>query len=207
MLPIAISLVSLASARHTDKEEKRYIPHTSQQLDKTTITESRTDDNVRLSDVPSTHVDSRKDESSQGESRQAQRSRVGKLALLDRPVQTGLEFTTERRKTSLSRVDLGQRTVAKAGSSTGNLVLLGGHHGGSGRTLAGVVDVSLGGSTNVLFDLLVFGRHFGYCFFRLFIYIYMGMSFLLNLSSRGDSSEKKKKGKIKNYPASWNKVK
>ena len=50
------------------EKKKRYIPHTSQQLDKTTITESGTDDNVGLSDVPSTHVDSRKDESRQGES-------------------------------------------------------------------------------------------------------------------------------------------
>jgi len=84
-----------------------------------------------------------------------------------------LEFTTERRQTGLSSVDVRQRTVTKTGSSTGNLVLLSGQNGSRGSTGASgvtvVVDgVIVGSRANVLFEL-VFGGHydiFFYVFFR-----------------------------------------
>ena len=142
------------------RSRKGNIPHASKQLDETTVTESKTDDNVGLGDVTSAHVDSRKDESGQGESRQAQRSRVGELAALDRLVQTRLELTTERRQASFRGVDMGQRTIAKTSRSASDILLLSGHDGSRGRTGSTAVG-ALGGVSNVLFDgRVVLSGHF-----------------------------------------------
>lgn len=103
------------------------LPHTSQQLDETTITESETDDNVGSSKTTSAHVNGTQDESGEGESAQAERSRVGELAVLDRLVQTGLELTTEGTEASVLGVDLGQGPISEARSGASNFVLLGRH--------------------------------------------------------------------------------
>lgn len=103
------------------------LPHTSQQLDETTITESETDDNVGSSKTTSAHVDGTQDESGEGESAQAERSRVGELAVLDRLVQTGLELTTEGTEASVLGIDLGQGPISEASSGASNFVLLGRH--------------------------------------------------------------------------------
>lgn len=49
-------------------------------------------------------VDKRQHKGSQGEGTQAQRCWVGKLAMLDRLVKTGLELSTEGWKTAIGRV-------------------------------------------------------------------------------------------------------
>lgn len=71
------------------------LPHTSQELDQATIAKGKGNNNVGNIDTAGAQIDSRKDESGESESTQTQRRRVGELALLHRPPETGLEFTTE----------------------------------------------------------------------------------------------------------------
>lgn len=108
-----------------EPDRKKYIPHTSQQLDKTTITESQSDNNVGLSDISGTHVDCAQHESGEGESAQAQRSRVTELAALNGLVQTGLELTTEGTELSLSGVDVSQGSITETGSGASDVMLVG----------------------------------------------------------------------------------
>lgn len=112
-----------------------HFPHAGKQLNETTITESQSDDNVGSGDVASTHVDTAQHERGEGESTQTQRSRVGKLALLNRLVQTGLELSSEGREVVLGRIDLGQRTIAKASGGLGHFVFLVGHLRGELRSI------------------------------------------------------------------------
>jgi hypothetical protein len=92
VFPTAISLyeswlanfrLALESAIAT---KQKNLPHASKQLNQTTITKSEGNNNVRVSDVTRLHVDSTQDESGEGESGQAQGSRVGEFASLDRLV-------------------------------------------------------------------------------------------------------------------------
>jgi len=134
------------------------IPHASKQLDQTTIGESGTNDHVGLSDVLSAHVDSAQHESGEGESAQAERSRVTELAALNGLVQTGLELTTEGRETGLVGVDLSQRAIAEASGSPCSGVLLSRHLGLDDVAVVG----GLVGEADVLLDAGVvrsFRRH------------------------------------------------
>lgn len=145
-------------------QQKRNLPHAGEQLNETTITESQSDDNVGSGDVASTHVDAAQHESGERESTQTQRSRVGELALLNRPEQTGLHLTSEGREVvTLTGVGPGQRTIAKAGGGLGNLVLLVGHLRGKLRSI-GILRSAVDGviRTDVLLkSWVVFGGGHG----------------------------------------------
>src|SRR4051812_9868918 len=98
-----------------------YIPHAGKQLNKTTISKSKTDNNVRRANIPGTDVDSTQHESSQGESAEAQRRRVTELATLNGLVQTGLELSTKGWERRLVDVNVRQRSVSEAGGSASHL--------------------------------------------------------------------------------------
>jgi hypothetical protein len=70
------------------------IPHASQQLDKTTIGECESYDNVGVTDAFGVDIDQGQHERGERESRQTQRSGVGEFAVRW-PVETGLEVTTK----------------------------------------------------------------------------------------------------------------
>jgi hypothetical protein len=74
---------------------KKYIPHASKQLNKTTVSESHRNDDIGFLDTPYTDVNERQDESRQGESAQSKGSGVGELALCSWFVKTRLKLTTE----------------------------------------------------------------------------------------------------------------
>lgn len=78
--------------------DKVDIPHASEKLDKTTVSEGEGNGNVGSGDTASLQVDARQDKGGEGESTETERGRVGELAALDGPVETGLELTTEGRK-------------------------------------------------------------------------------------------------------------
>lgn len=129
---------------------EEYIPHASQQLDKTTVTESQSDDNVGRSDISRTHVNCAQHKSGEGESGQAQRSRVTELAALDGLVQTGLELTTERTELGLSG-DVSEGSITETGSGASDLVLvselrLNGSAGLAGMLRRNLTDVLLEGT-------------------------------------------------------------
>lgn len=79
-----------------------YLPHAGKKLNKTTIGESRANDNVGDSQVTSLEVDAGENEGSKGESAETQGRWVGELAFLDWAIETGLKFTTEGRQPGLS---------------------------------------------------------------------------------------------------------
>lgn len=98
---------------NSEPTEIRNIPHASQKLDETAVSESSANNDVRLRETASSQVDERQDESGQGESAETERSRVGELAALGGLVETGLEFTTEGGKTDgVPSVDVSQRVAA-----------------------------------------------------------------------------------------------
>lgn len=137
---------------------RKYIPHAGKQLNQTTIRECSTDDDAGLGDILGVHVDRTQDESGEGESTQAQRSRVTELAALDGLIQTRLELTTKGRQTSLVGVDLSQRAVSEASRRFGSFALLVGHLGHE------VGAIGRGGrNADVLIDTVVhtFSRHCG----------------------------------------------
>jgi hypothetical protein len=78
--------------------KKGYIPHAREQLNKSTIAKRKSNNEVGRSNTAGLEVDQGEDESSEGESGQAQRRRVGELAVRDLLVQTGLKLTTEGRE-------------------------------------------------------------------------------------------------------------
>jgi hypothetical protein len=129
VLPTAISLGSHVSLQFGYSIDGwiGYIPHAGKQLNKTTISKSKTDNNVWRANIPSTDVDSTQHESSQGESAEAQRRRVTELATLNGLVQTGLELSTKGWERRLVDVNVRQRSVSEAGGGASHLVLLGGH--------------------------------------------------------------------------------
>jgi hypothetical protein len=107
------------------------------------------------------HVDDTEHESGEGESTQAQRSRVTELAVRHRLVQTWLELTTERTEGGISGVDMGQRTISEASGGASDLVLVGRHLRLNGSAAIGRL---LGrNATNILLQSAVVcgfgGRH------------------------------------------------
>jgi hypothetical protein len=78
-----------------------YVPHASKKLNKTTVSEGEGNDNVGGCNAPSPQVDGRQNKGGEGESTETERSRVGELAALDGPVETGLELTTEGRESGI----------------------------------------------------------------------------------------------------------
>src|SRR6266480_2055615 len=95
--------------RATRRTRDFYLPHACTQLNETTISESKTNNNVWLPKVANTHVDERQDESCQGESAQAERSGVGEFTLCGWLVKTWLELTTESWESSrVSSVHVGK---------------------------------------------------------------------------------------------------
>lgn len=90
-----------------------HLPHTSQELDKTTITVGNGDNEVRLTDAQGAHVNQRQHKGGESESGQSKRRRVGEV-LLRSAVEARLEFTAESRQTQ-GRVigsDVGERVAA-----------------------------------------------------------------------------------------------
>lgn len=96
-------------------KKKQNIPHAGAQLDQTTVSHRRTNHNVRLRDVPSTHLDTTQNEGSQSETEQTQRCRVRKLTLPGTLPQTRLHFTTERGQRGGRRVHMCQRSIVCTG--------------------------------------------------------------------------------------------
>ena len=149
VLPTAISLFSASADRvsHTAQTSlatvsrqgfwrrgKRigYVPHASKQLHQPTIPEREAHNQGRRAQTPRAHVDQAQHEGRQREGAQSKRGGVGDLAVLDLPVGTRLELTTEGGETlaAAGGVDVGERTVAEAGGGCGGLVLLVGHVAG-----------------------------------------------------------------------------
>lgn len=122
-------------------------------MNKTTVTESKTDNDVGAGDIQGTHVDGAQDESSEGESAQAERSGIGELAALDGLVQTGLELTTEGRQGCFCGVDMGEGSVAEARGGACYLVLFGGHLGLDGNAVVSQAVLGGGRGTHVLLQL------------------------------------------------------
>lgn len=77
------------------------LPHASKQLNDTTIAKGKGHSDIGDGDATGLQVDSRQDESGQGEGAQAEGSRIGELAPLNGLVQTRLELTTEGGKASV----------------------------------------------------------------------------------------------------------
>lgn len=118
-----------------------YVPHAGKELNKTTIGESNTNDNVGDVQATGVKVDAGQDEGSKGESAETQRSRVGELAFLDRAIETGLEFTTEGRQPGLgSGVDTSHRVVPAIEDS----LMVGGSDSGLGLSLKLSLSLGLG---------------------------------------------------------------
>lgn len=88
-----------------------YLPHAGQKLDQSTISVRNAHDHIRLSNIARAHVDTAKNESSQGESRQAQRSSVSNFTGRRGAIETGLHFTPESRETALGGVYMGERAI------------------------------------------------------------------------------------------------
>lgn len=78
-------------------ERVEYSPHTSQQLDETTVSKRNRNDQVGFSNSAGAQIDERQNESRQCEGRETERRRVGDVAL-GRAVETRLEGTTKGRK-------------------------------------------------------------------------------------------------------------
>ncbi len=92
------------------------------------ISKGKANYQVRFGDSTSTHIDQTQDESGKGESAQAQWRGIGEFAILDGPVQAGLEFSTKGRKTSRGgAVDVSERAIAKLGGGDGGLVFFVSH--------------------------------------------------------------------------------
>lgn len=88
------------------------LPHAGKELDETTIAKSQGDDNVGHGDAACVEVDGREHKRGEGEGAEAERRRVGKLARLDRAIETGLELTAEGGQASIGAgVDVGHGVV------------------------------------------------------------------------------------------------
>ena len=141
-----------SSCNHSIAQIWGYLPHASEQLNKPTVSESKTDDDIRGRDSSSADIDEREHKCRQGESAQSQRSRVGELPLCHWSIRTRLEFTSKGRETRLGRANVGKRSVPEAGSGFGSFMLLLGHLASSSIALDCVV---------VLFVMFRIGGHYG----------------------------------------------
>lgn len=119
-------------------------------MNESTISKSESNDEVGRGNATGLEVDQGEHEGGEGESRQAQRSRVGELALGDGLVETGLEFTTEGGKTCrLAGVGVEEGVSAKVVGA--DLIAVGGGVGVDG------VDGGL------VFDRYGVGGNVGHC--------------------------------------------
>lgn len=111
------------------------------------VSKSNTDDEIRGSQSPGTHVDQAQDEGGQGESGEAQGRRVGDSAILDLLVETRLELTAEGRQAlfAIGGVDMSERPIAEASGSFGGLMLLVGHLAVDAAIAIGFFVVAFGG--------------------------------------------------------------
>lgn len=137
------------------------VPHAGQELNQATITKSETDDDgIDTGQPSSVQVDQTEDERGQGESREAERSRVGEFATFDRLVETRLEFTTKGRKQSaFGSTHVGQRAIAKASGIRGSSLFLVAH------ASSGLVQLLLvGGRVAVGRDIVGRGVEVGWLF-------------------------------------------
>ena len=131
------------------------IPHASKQLHQSTVPKRNAYDQIRRAQSSRPHVDQTQYECRQGESRQAQWSGIGDLAVLHLAIQTRLEFTSESWETLLAAagVDVCERTITEASGGFGGLVFFMGHfasHATVGflvvvaRRVAGMLSVGVG---------------------------------------------------------------
>lgn len=140
-----------------------HVPHAGQQLHQTTITKGQTDDDVGFIDVSGLHVDQAQHKGRQREGTQAQGRGVGQFAVLDRTVETRLEFSTEGGQTARGGVDMGEWAIAKASSGLGGRMLLVGHFaveagvgvgacdGGGAIVFLGAITLGIGGHVGWMF--------------------------------------------------------
>lgn len=77
---------------------KEDIPHASQKLDNTTISESRRNDDAWRTESIGSKIDQGENEGGKCKGTETEGSRVGELAVGNGLVSTGLEFTTKGRK-------------------------------------------------------------------------------------------------------------
>lgn len=130
-----------------------YLPHTSQQLDETTVAESSANNDVRVLKAAGSQVDAGQDESGQGESAETERSRVGELGGR-RLVKTGLEVTTEGRESDrVACIDMGERVATVI---VGLALLRARLVGGMVEVVAVTIDAR--GLHGLLLDLVLFLR-------------------------------------------------
>jgi hypothetical protein len=89
------------------------LPHASEKLNETAISERKRDDDVGRADSLGLHVDQGQDERGQGKGRESERRWVGEVACR-RAVETRLEFTTEGCETHVGIVgrDVGKGVAA-----------------------------------------------------------------------------------------------
>lgn len=149
-----------AQSSSTKGVTNSHFPHAGKKLDKTTVGESSTDDERRLGDTTSAQVDERENKSGKGESAQTERSRVGELAVVDGPVETGLELTTKGWKTDgVAGVDVSQwvsTVVVWLALSSGRSSV---GHGGVVVSIDGIVTIDLFKVAGVDLVVQVVGGH------------------------------------------------
>ena len=106
-----------------------HVPHASKQLHQSTVAKGDTHNQVWRAQAACTHVDQTEDEGSEGESAEAEGSRIGDTTILDLLVETRLEFTTEGRQTiAIAGGGLvSEWAIAEAGGGFGSLMLFMGH--------------------------------------------------------------------------------
>ena len=93
-----------------------YVPHAGQELDETAIAKGQGDGDVGSRDTAGVEVDAREDKGGQGKGREAQRGRVGELAVLIGLPQAGLELAAKGWEPGLgSRVDVSERVESPVG--------------------------------------------------------------------------------------------
>ena len=114
VFPTAISLfrvrIYLRKSRDPSNGD---LPHASKQLNKTTISESQSNNNIGFGDATCATIDKRQNEGGKGKSAESERSWVGKLPVRVSPIKTWLEFTSESWQSSrVSSVGVCERVSA-----------------------------------------------------------------------------------------------
>lgn len=123
------------------------IPHAGQQLHQAPVSKGKTDDQIGSTQAPGPHVDQAQDEGGQGEGAQAEGRGIGDTAVLDLPVETRLELSSEGGQAlfATGSVDMSERTVAEASGSFGGLMFLVGHLAIQSAAAVGFLVVAVGG--------------------------------------------------------------
>lgn len=152
VLPTAISLLKPNQHPHLEYSTlfRHHLPHTSKELDKTTVCESCSNDDVWSGHTSGTQVDQGQDEGGQSESTETKRSWVGELAVCSASVCSRLELTTEGwQEYGLIGVHVSQwisAVIICSALNSSSMILLGNAIATSTDRLVGVdVVVCLGG--------------------------------------------------------------